>query len=228
MSEYEDEREVARRYRDLPREEPPAALDVAIRAAARARASRRGLRHWYFPAAAAAIVVLAVAVAWQVERNKPEFVVATAPAESKLRKERVAPAPQSVPEREEQAKPDRKERAKPETKPEPRAFARSKVQPAREAPAEQAVPQPQASDRLESANAARPASRAAGVRADASAPRPLGSLGLDEAPEPWLKRIAELRRQGKHDEADEALAEFRKRYPQYAIPQAMLEKVERK
>jgi hypothetical protein len=186
MSEYEDEREVARRYRELPREEPPAGLDAAIRAAARARASRRGLRLWYFPAAAAAIVVLAVAVAWQVERNKPEFIVASGPAESKLRKEQVAPAPPSVAE------------PKGEAKPEPRAFARSKTQ---QAPA---------------------------ASADQASPRPLGSLNLDEAPEPWLKRIAELRRQGRHDEADQALAEFRKRYPAYTIAPGMLEKVERK
>jgi hypothetical protein len=214
MSEHDDEREVARRYRELPREEPRPELDAAIRAAAGERASRRSVR-WYGPVAAAAMLVLAVAVTWQVERNKPEFVDATGPTESKLSKEQAAAAPQSVPERK-------------EAKPEPRAFARSKVQPAPEAPSEQAGPQPQASDRVEAANAARPAPRAAGVRADAAAPRPLGSLGLDEAPEPWLKRIAELRRQGKHDEADEALAEFRKRYPQYIIPPATLEKVERK
>jgi TolA-binding protein len=53
-------------------------------------------------------------------------------------------------------------------------------------------------------------------------------MGLDEAPLPWLQRIAELRRQGKHEEADRELAEFRKRYPDYKIPEAVLEKVERR
>jgi TolA-binding protein len=36
-----------------------------------------------------------------------------------------------------------------------------------------------------------------------------------------------LRRQGKHDEADKALAEFRRRYPDYRIAEEMLKKVER-
>jgi hypothetical protein len=47
-------------------------------------------------------------------------------------------------------------------------------------------------------------------------------------PEKELERIAELRKQGLHDEADKALAEFRKRYPEFKIPPAMLERVERR
>jgi hypothetical protein len=50
----------------------------------------------------------------------------------------------------------------------------------------------------------------------------------DEPPEKWLERIAQLRQQGRHDEADKALAEFRMRYPDYRIPEATLEKVEKK
>jgi len=49
-----------------------------------------------------------------------------------------------------------------------------------------------------------------------------------ESPERTLERIAELRRQGRHEEADQALKEFRKRYPDYKIPEAMLQKVEKK
>jgi hypothetical protein len=49
-----------------------------------------------------------------------------------------------------------------------------------------------------------------------------------ETPEKWLERIAELRRAGRHDEADKALAEFRQRHPGYRIPEPMLEKVERR
>ena len=40
--------------------------------------------------------------------------------------------------------------------------------------------------------------------------------------------IGELRRQGRHDEADKALAEFRKRHPDYVISEAMRERVERR
>lgn len=49
-----------------------------------------------------------------------------------------------------------------------------------------------------------------------------------ESPERELERIAQLRAQGRHDEADRALAEFRKRYPDYKIPDAMRERIERR
>jgi hypothetical protein len=45
----------------------------------------------------------------------------------------------------------------------------------------------------------------------------------DESPAVWLARIAELRKQGRIKEAEENLAEFRKRYPQYSIPAAAIE-----
>jgi hypothetical protein len=48
-----------------------------------------------------------------------------------------------------------------------------------------------------------------------------------ETPERWLERIVELRKAGRHDEADRALAEFRERYPDYRVSAEMLEKVER-
>jgi hypothetical protein len=49
----------------------------------------------------------------------------------------------------------------------------------------------------------------------------------EDTPEKALARIAELRKAGKHDEADKALAEFRKRFPDYKIPEATRERVER-
>jgi hypothetical protein len=39
------------------------------------------------------------------------------------------------------------------------------------------------------------------------------------SPQAWLERIAELRKQGRTREAEESLAEFRKRYPDYRIPE---------
>jgi hypothetical protein len=53
------------------------------------------------------------------------------------------------------------------------------------------------------------------------------SAAKADSPEAALERIAELRRQGKHDAADKALAEFRRRYPGYRIAEEMLKKVER-
>jgi hypothetical protein len=43
----------------------------------------------------------------------------------------------------------------------------------------------------------------------------------------WLERIAELRKQGKHEEADKALAEFRRAYPDYRLSEEMRAKVEK-
>lgn len=40
------------------------------------------------------------------------------------------------------------------------------------------------------------------------------------SPEAWLARIAEMRKQGRVKEADESLAEFRKRYPDYPVAPA--------
>jgi hypothetical protein len=48
------------------------------------------------------------------------------------------------------------------------------------------------------------------------------------SPEQWLQGIADLRRQGRHDEADKALAEFRRTYPDYKISETMRAKVEKK
>ena len=45
--------------------------------------------------------------------------------------------------------------------------------------------------------------------------------GDDEqfTPEQWLEEIRLLRKQGREREAAEALAEFRKAYPGYALPE---------
>ena len=77
--------------------------------------------------------------------------------------------------------------------------------------------------------AARPPPPPAPV-AKAEAP-PVGVLGklerADEpAPEKWLERIVELRRQGRFDEAKASLAEFRKRYPDYKLPEVLRDRAQ--
>ncbi len=54
------------------------------------------------------------------------------------------------------------------------------------------------------------------------------AAALGEAPEAALERIAELRRQGRHEEADEALKRFRERFPGYTISDEMKAKVEKR
>ena len=46
--------------------------------------------------------------------------------------------------------------------------------------------------------------------------KPAGALA--ESPAQWLKRILELRKEGKTKEAEEELTRFRKRYPDYRLP----------
>ena len=59
--------------------------------------------------------------------------------------------------------------------------------------------------------AAPPGERALSAREDA-----LGALAAP-APEQWLQGVADLRRQGRHEQAERQLEEFHKRYPDYRI-----------
>jgi hypothetical protein len=81
----------------------------------------------------------------------------------------------------------------------------------------------QAAERAPAAPAPAAAPAADAPAADAAAPRALGAAKLAEpaTPEAWLERIAELKKQGREREAEESLAEFKKRYPGYKIPEAL-------
>jgi len=195
---------VSQRYRELGGEEPPRQLDAAILAAARRAAETRpaplvaptGRRRWYFPLAAAAIIVLAVAVTLQVERQQPDpedFRFATTPA----------PPPPAI--KEEVAKEQPKPTAK--SKQSENRLERAPPVAPQAAPAS---PGEVTGDRAES----KPRTRALGAASEART--------SEESPERWLERIAELRKQGRDDEADQQLAEFKKRYPDYKIPEAAL------
>ena len=238
-----DERDplVSRRYRELGSEEPPAELDERILA----RSRRRRSFQWHGPVAAAAVIVLAVAVTVHVEREQrtPESSAASAPSEA---------APAMKEDAQPQARlyapdPPVAQKAEPVTKAAPapaaprasasREEARSRRDAVKSEPAPQAPPpgaqEPPAQPALEAQRAP-----ATGAAAD-STPKPMAAPGrrlaesrlaklAEQPPERWLEGIAELRAQGRHEEADESLKRFRERYPDYQISEELKAKVERR
>lgn len=114
MTDERDDR-IGKRYRELPREEPPSALDESILAAARRELETRpaplvaptGRRRWMFPVAAAAVIVLSAVVTLHVQREQPDLELASAPPPvaspsaptEKEEKAGPAPAPEAPAER---------------------------------------------------------------------------------------------------------------------------------
>jgi hypothetical protein len=75
--------------------------------------------------------------------------------------------------------------------------------------------------------APQPAMRAKKEFAREAATQEKAKAGALETPERRLERIADLRAKGLHDEADRALAEFRRAYPDYRIGEELLRRVQR-
>jgi Meckel syndrome type 1 protein len=75
------------------------------------------------------------------------------------------------------------------------------------------------------ANAGRAASRMALEDRVQPLAEQAGKADADLSPRDWLERIARLRRDGRTQEADESLAAFRRRYPDYEIPKELRDAV---
>jgi len=216
-------------YRGLPGEAPSRELDQAILAAAHRSVGRShaplvvpaGRHRWYYSLGAAAVLVLAIAVTIHVERQQPDAELAEAPPPAP------APAPQ-------EAKPASAPSA-PAAQPRPDMAARQERRPVYtlEPPAQAPKVEPQSSANApardeQAERNVQGLDKERAAAASRAAPAPMASQYAALSPERELERIAELRRQGRQDEADKALAEFRKRYPDYVISDEMKAKVERK
>jgi hypothetical protein len=217
-------------YRDAPREEPPAALDARIRAAAHravdagpqslaAQTHRSWAARWRLPLSVAATALIAVTVSVmmrdqasiesRLETPAPAAPAPTVPAppapagvETGARSRDQAPSPK----REAPATAPATTAPVPAAAP-PAARPSTREERARPGAALEAVP-PSQPDRNRVRSEQPPAE--AGDAAAAPAP--------SRPPEPWLEEIRRLRAAGREAEAAAELADFRRRYPDFALP----------
>jgi len=226
---------LSRLYRETSTEGPPAVLDAAILAAAKKQvAIRQGRKRsssiwarWMVPASAVATLVLGVSIALLVEREHPETTDDTATPQ-------IAPRPQSPPPAsvKETAKAKtvdsaargaavKKEAQAPVLRPaEPASSAADTVQAEGRAQTTEPRMQTESTAARDAAmgglGAAAPAAPTAAAR-----PAPMRQHATQRSPEAWLEDIGRLKREGRETEAAEQLAEFRKAYPAYAVPESV-------
>jgi hypothetical protein len=236
-----------RSYRSLAREEPPAALDRSILAASRrAVAARPALaRRWAAPVSIAAVLVLGFGVTLQMQREEPG-VESSEPARALPASPPAAAAP-AVEEARTASNPARPDsaRAVPAQAPEdklrrksaiaaPQRSLDANVAPAaNEARVDELAPRAFPDSTAAATPVAPAPSAAAGAPAMTREARPVMRMKEESAaaavapapPERELERIARLREDGRHAEADKALEEFRRDHPRFRIPDALWERV---
>lgn len=223
MSEDLRDERLGRLYRESDRAEPSSALDAAILAAARAAVApvprrRPGRRAWMLPTSLAATVALAVGLTLLVqqkqERRGGDWVKAEAPATAASKRAETEVAAPSVPQERAAAAQEKNAAA---LLPAARQEEAARVAP----PPVRPVPDAPLAPSVVAPPSAPAAADAIGPRAKAMAPlrkEAASLLGAARAPEPWLEDIRRLRREDKKQEAAEALAAFRKAYPDYRLP----------
>ena len=230
MNEDFRDEQLSRLYREADRIEPPRALDAAILAAAReavkpAPPRRAWWQAWTLPMGVAATVVLTVTLTLMVqqEQERPmseapptQGAPATAPQEKPDAAADLAGKPAAPREAKQEAV--KREAEGPAVAPAPA--------PETAAPAGAVAPRAPMAESAKSVAPARPAAvmrQQAAPAADAVESRaksaPLRKEAVGAAPAQWLEDIREMKKQGKEKEAAEALAEFRKAYPDYRLPE---------
>jgi Meckel syndrome type 1 protein len=209
-----DERELAALYARLPKVEPDASLDAAVLAeATRATAIRRRPR-WPVALASAAVLVLAVGVAWQVRVVQPETRYASAPVAAPA-----APAESIAAE----AAPTGSLRVGAASAAMPAQRAQAHRIATRIAPAPMMAPAAPPSPSAPSAPIA-PVLAPAPEQYRSVAPAPSGMLLQKLAPSTLGPddRVGEIRRllgRGDRAQALRELKDLRQRYPHYDLPQ---------
>ena len=202
MIERDDpqDRDLSALYRQAAEEQPSAGLDARILAAARATTappqvvSQSWLNRWKIPVALAAIVLLTTTLTLLVQDEDagrlsvPDPVTTRAPIPA-------ASSPQPVPGA---------------TLNLGGAAAESRSDTLRDQPAREKTRQ--------EIQAAPPPPMAAPAARSMAAPAAKRAELDERSPEQWLADIRRLRREGRVEEAETSLAEFRKRYPKYLLP----------
>lgn len=154
------------------------------------------------------------------------------------KQKKVAPVPQAKPDRNEARAFQERERDKDGSLHDQAAAQSERKDPRpklQAAPAEELLSKesnmtPPAPAAAPAAPAAQAAPDAARMKREAFASKAITGLRATDAQAPdeptrELEAIAKLRAEGRHEEADKALAEFRRKRPDYRIPDAMWERV---
>jgi hypothetical protein len=242
----DDDSRLAGLYRKLPQAEPDARLDAAVQAMARRAtaamptATRTPARTRWLPAlSAAAIVAFAAGIAvqlgprlWQRPESRPEAEPTVAPptpppaapqqgaTATDALQESGAPAamaPRDVP-----ALPaEMKKVENAASQPAPHAFpapARTMQETAPPPPAAEAKPAMPAAAMAAPVRAKQADTESAGAPAAALAAPAAQDRNASLYPEHWLANIRRMLHDNRREEALRSLAEFRKRYPDYRLP----------
>ncbi|HKQ25039.1 MAG TPA: hypothetical protein VJT81_11420 [Burkholderiales bacterium] len=232
-------------YRAGSTEEPPAHLDAAILATARSEVRRfRFARNWQLPVSIAAVFVIGVSLALMTSEiddplPPPDTSAGVSAAKSeqdvtsrtRKRESQAEHLPRSGVEREERPSRERTARRDREL-----VRQNSAAEHADSAAGVSSVVAPAAAPALQQFEAGAPPESAAEQKSmvadSAQGQRATGALSKKaapssdapaSAPEEWLKNIEDLLRNGKTVQAREQLVAFRKRHPDYRLPEALRE-----
>ena len=216
-----DDAEIARLYQESATEEPPTALDDAIRAAARREAGsgprRIGSpfsRSWVVPASAAAVLVLGVGLVSVMQHSAPELASPAAPATLATKKE--ASGAGMIGQVTNLA-----ERREPPADAEAQAAEQPPVASPAESLAVRSLDQPSAEPSRQ--KSLRTAATPAPVAVEEAVREQDEDAG---AADERLLRIRTLLDENRNAEALDAWIEFRERYPDYSVDADLSERLE--